>query len=87
MSRLAQLITFITLGLATPFAAWGLGADITATPDTVVWQTGADAAFDLELPPGVKPPECGLKGIGDEANYVKEPQTTASTSLAQIVPE
>lgn len=75
MSRLAQLIALIAFGLATPFAAWGLGADIDAAPDTAVWQTGADAAFDLGLPPGVKPPECGLKGIGDDAEQSDEVAT------------
>ena len=65
MSRLAQLITLVALGLATPFAAWGLGADINATPETAVWSTGADAVFDLEAPPGLEPPECGLKVDGE----------------------
>ena len=75
MSRFAQLLALMALGLATPFAAWGLGADINATPDTTVWNTGAQAEFELELPVGLEPPECGLKGLGDEADETGEVAT------------
>ncbi|NNC65176.1 MAG: hypothetical protein HKN84_10355 [Gammaproteobacteria bacterium] len=76
MSRLARLFVLITLGLATPFAAWGLGADVNVAPDTAVWDTGADAVFELGLPADVKPPECGLKAAGDDPEKTDEVATT-----------
>ena len=75
MSRFAQLLALLALGLATPFAAWGLGADFNATPGMYASETGAEAQFELELPPGLKPPECGLKGVGDDAEETDEVAT------------
>ena len=75
MSRLTQLVTLIALGLATPFAAWGLGADSSAAPETAIWDTGAEAVFELGLPSDVKPPECGLKAVGDDVEKTDEVAT------------
>ena len=75
MSRLARSFVLITLGLVTPFAAWGLGADANLEPEMTAWDTGSAAVFELELPPGVKPPECGLKGVGDDGEKTDEVAT------------
>ncbi len=67
MSRLTRLCALITLGLMTPFAAWGLGADISDAPDIAAGNAGSQAVFDLALPPGVEPPACALEGMGEGA--------------------
>ena len=75
MSRLVRLFALITFGLATPFAAWGLGADAALDADTSAWGTGTEVIFELEPPPGVEPPECGLKEIGDDVEKTDEVAT------------
>ncbi len=76
MSRLVRLIALIAFGLATPFAAWGLGADVNIEPDMSVFDAGSSAVFDLEAaPPGLEPPECGLKAVGDDVEKTDEVAT------------